>query len=103
MKRAVPEGAVMFGTPFHPLLLGTLGACAVAPPRGPAIVALPPAGRDLAQFQQEDDTCRRYTQRRIGYGWAQQPAEGSAGTRATAAAGNASVPAADPQQGHDIA
>ena len=103
MKRAVPERSEMFGTPFPPLLLGTLGACAVAPPQGRTIVALPPAGEYLTQFQQEDDTCRRYAQRRIGYGLAQQPADGSAGTATTGGAGNASVPAADLQQSYDIA
>jgi hypothetical protein len=104
MKRAVPERSEMFGTTFHPLILGTLapGACAVAPP-GQTIVALPPAGKDLTQFQEEDNTCRGYAQQRIGYGSAQQPADGSAGTGATSGAGNASVPAADLQQHDDIA
>jgi hypothetical protein len=105
MKRAVPERSEMFGTTFHPLLLGTLalGACAVAPPQGPTIVALPPADKDLTQFQQEDNTCRGYAQQRIGYGSTQQPADGSAGTGATGGAGNALVPAAGLQQRYDIA
>jgi hypothetical protein len=105
MKRAVPERSEMFGTTFHLLLLGTLaqGTCAVAPPQGPTIVALPPAGRDLTQSQREDNTCRGYAQQRIGYGSAQQPADGSDGAGATGGAGNASVPAADLQQRYDIA
>lgn len=80
-----------------------LSACAVAPPQGPTIVALPPAGKDLTQFQQEDNTCRGYAQQRIGYGSAQQPADGSAGTAATGGPGNASESAADLQQRYDIA
>ena len=105
MKRAVPERSEMFGTTFHPLLLGTLalGACSVAPPQGPTIVALPPAGKDLTQFLQEDNTCRGYAQQRIGYGSVQQQADESAGTAATGGAGNASVSPVDLQQRYDIA
>ena len=72
-----------------------LGACAVAPPTGPAVLALPPQGKDLAQFQQEDAACRGYAQRQIGYGAAQQAANrnavgsAAAGTVLGAAAGAA--------------
>ena len=31
-----------------------LGGCAVAPPSGPSIVALPRSGETLGQFQQND-------------------------------------------------
>jgi Glycine-zipper domain len=70
-----------------------LGACAVVPPTGPAVLALPPQGKDLAQFQQEDGSCREYAAAQIGYGSpaqaASQSAVGSAalGTALGAAAG----------------
>ena len=74
---------------------GVLGltACAVSPPAGPAVLALPPEGKDLVQFQQEDTGCRGYAQQQIGYGSPQQAANqnalGSAavGTAVGAAAG----------------
>lgn len=72
-----------------------LAACAVALPTGPAVVALPPEGKNLAQFQQEDAGCRGYAQQQIGYGSPQQAANqdaiGSAalGTAVGAAAGAA--------------
>jgi outer membrane lipoprotein SlyB len=37
-----------------------LGGCAVAPPTGPSIVALPRSGQPLEQFQQDDYACRDY-------------------------------------------
>jgi outer membrane lipoprotein SlyB len=37
-----------------------LSACAVAPPSGPRVMALPGAGKDFATFQQEDATCRQF-------------------------------------------
>jgi hypothetical protein len=80
-----------------PLLLGTLvlGACAVVPPDGPTVLVLPPAGKDLAAFQQDDSTCRSYAVQQIGYGAPQQAANQSAigsaalGTVVGAAAGAA--------------
>src|SRR5271166_170859 len=85
-----PERCEMFATRSFPVLLGALalGACAVTPPQGPAVVALPPQGKDLAQFQQEDTTCRGYAQ--------QQLASGSV-------TGTASASAAELQQHYDIA
>jgi hypothetical protein len=43
-------------------VLGTaaLAACAVTPPTGPRIAALPPANKPLQVFQQEDLQCRSY-------------------------------------------
>jgi len=87
----------MFRAKALPLLLGILAltACAVAPPSGSAVVALPPEGKDLARFQQEDTGCRGYAQQQIGYGSPQQAANqnavGSAavGTALGAAAGAA--------------
>ena len=43
--------------------LGTglaLASCAVAPPAGPSVVAVPAQGKDLAVFQHEDAECRTY-------------------------------------------
>jgi hypothetical protein len=79
------------------LLLGTLalGACAIAPPAGPSVLVLPPEGKNLAQFQQEDTSCRGYALQQIGYGSPRQAANGSAigsaaiGTMVGAAAGAA--------------
>src|ERR1700733_6385779 len=87
----------MFQAKSVPLLLGTLvlGACAVAPPTGPTVLVLPPAGKDLAQFQADDGTCRGYAVQQIGYGAPQQAANQSAigsaalGTAVGAAAGAA--------------
>ena len=66
----------MFGTAFFPVILGTIAlcACAVAPPTGPAVVALPPVGKNLAQFQREDTTCRGYAQQQIRFSrwWGQR-------------------------------
>jgi hypothetical protein len=91
----------MFWLKSSPLLLGTivLGACAVAPPAGPTVLALPPAGKDLAQFQGDDTTCRGYAQQQIAYGSAQQAANqstvGSAAiSTAVGAAAGAAVGAA---------
>ncbi len=58
--------------------LGTvlaLGACAVAPPSGPTVMALPAKGENLQAFGQVDASCRDYAARSIGY---RQP--GQAGT-----------------------
>jgi len=43
-----------------------LGACAVPPPAGPSITALPPAGKDFAQFQREDFHCQQVAWHSIG-------------------------------------
>lgn len=70
----------------------SLGACAVAPPSGPSVLALPAKGKDLQTFQAEDMNCRNYAQAQIGGTPAQaanQAAVGSAaiGTGLGAAAG----------------
>jgi hypothetical protein len=52
-----------YGLAVLPLL--ALGACTVAPPSGPSVVAMPGPGKSFAQFQQDDDTCRAYGQSRI--------------------------------------
>jgi hypothetical protein len=87
----------MFLSKSSPLLLSTLvlGACAVAPPSGPTVPALPPAGKDLAQFQRDDSTCRGYAQQQISYGLPQQAANQSAvGSAATGTAVGAAAGAA---------
>lgn len=51
------------------LLLGTclaLSACAVPPPAGPSVMALPGQGKDFAAFQQDDITCRQYAVQQTG-------------------------------------
>lgn len=70
-----------------------LGACAVVPPTGPTVMALPAPGRDLQRFQGEDTYCRNYAFNQIGVSPAvpagQQAAIGSAavGTALGAVAG----------------
>jgi hypothetical protein len=43
-----------------------LGACAVAPPSGPRVMALPGAGKDFGTFQQEDMVCRQFAANQSG-------------------------------------
>ena len=43
-----------------------LSACAVAPPQGPSVMALPPQGKPFSIFQQDDMTCRGYASQSIG-------------------------------------
>ena len=81
-------------TPALAALLGgfLLAGCAVRPPTGPTILAIPPEGKNLAQFQQEEAGCRNYAFNQIGITPAQganQAAVGSAvaGTAIGAAAG----------------
>jgi hypothetical protein len=59
-------------------LLG-LGACAVTPPSGPTVMALPAAGKSLSAFQQDDYYCRGFASQQAGY-----PAPGSSGVGAAA-------------------
>ncbi len=42
------------------LIALALTGCAVVPPTGPTVVALPPSGEPLSKFQQEDYACRDY-------------------------------------------
>jgi hypothetical protein len=48
-------------------LVGAFGltACAVVPPSGPTALVLPPAGKNLERFQQEDANCRTYASSQI--------------------------------------
>ncbi|WNC93213.1 glycine zipper family protein [Paraburkholderia sp. FT54] len=42
------------------LIAAALTGCAVIPPTGPSVVALPPNGKPISVFQQEDYACRDY-------------------------------------------
>jgi hypothetical protein len=55
-----------------------LGACAVAAPSAPTVMALPAQGKPFAQFQQEDFGCRNYAQQQTGGGPTAQQANNSA-------------------------
>ncbi len=44
-----------------------LTACAIPPPTGPSVVALPPKGGDYARFQQQDASCRQNASASTGY------------------------------------
>ncbi len=48
--------------------LGTavLGGCAVAPPTGPDVMALPGSGKTFEAFQADDAACRQYASSEIG-------------------------------------
>lgn len=56
-----------------------LAACAIAPPTGPAVMALPSQGKSLAVFHQEDGYCRNYASARIGGGTAVGTTNAAAG------------------------
>src|SRR3712207_1177615 len=58
----MPSTRAIFG------LVTALGltACAVVPPSGPTVLVLPPEGKNLGRFQQEDATCRTYASSQIG-------------------------------------
>ena len=56
--------------------LGTtlaFACCAVPPPTGPSIVAVPPQGKDLGLFHQEDAQCRAYASAAISTASASSP------------------------------
>jgi hypothetical protein len=55
-----------------------LGACAVAPPQGPSVMALPAQGKSFDAFQQDDATCRGYATQQTGGASAAQAANNSA-------------------------
>ena len=72
-----------------------LGACAVAPPPGPSVMALPGKDKSFADFQQDDMSCRQYASVQTGGTTPAQAANDSAigsaaaGTLLGAAAGAA--------------
>jgi hypothetical protein len=72
-----------------------LAACAVAPPPGPSVMALPKQGGDFARFQGQDAACRNFASAQTGNANPSQAATNSAissavlGTALGAAAGAA--------------
>ncbi len=44
----------------------SLGGCAVAPPTGPTVAAMPGKDKDFASFQADDAACRYYASAQIG-------------------------------------
>jgi len=59
MNRFASVGAAVLGTL-------ALGACVTPPPAGPNITAMPPQGKSLEAFQQDDVACRQYAQAQAG-------------------------------------
>ena len=53
----------ILGLAMLPML--ALGACTVAPPSGPTVVAMPSPGKSWPQFQEDDYNCRGYAQSRV--------------------------------------
>ena len=53
----------IMGLAMLPML--ALGACTVAPPSGPTVVAMPSPGKSWPQFQEDDYNCRGYAQSSI--------------------------------------
>jgi len=53
-------------TPFIALSVLALAGCAVAPPDGPTVMALPAQGKSFEQFQADDGACRQYASQQIG-------------------------------------
>jgi hypothetical protein len=52
-----------------PLVLAvtfSLGACAVPPPTGPLVMALPGQGKNFEAFQQDDAACRQFATQQTG-------------------------------------
>jgi OmpA family protein len=65
-------------------LIGTLalGACAVGPPAGPSVAAMPEKGKSIEAFQQDDAVCRQYAGQTVGYA---SPADAANQTTANSA------------------
>lgn len=62
------------------LLPVALGACAVARPDGPSVLALPGKGRDLASFNAQEANCRTYADAQIGPNEAARGTDAAVGT-----------------------
>jgi hypothetical protein len=54
-----------------------LAGCAAPTPTGPTITAVPPAGKSLTVFQNEDYSCRNYAQQTVAYPAATQNSQGN--------------------------
>lgn len=59
-----------------------LGGCAVQPPTGPTVMALPSAGKSLQNFQRDDYDCRGYAGQATAYQSPGQPGSNPAATGA---------------------
>jgi hypothetical protein len=59
-----------------------LGACAVGPPPGPTVAAVPPKDKSIEAFQQDDAACRQYAGQTVGYA---SPADAANQTTANSA------------------
>jgi hypothetical protein len=55
-----------------------LSACAVPPPQGPSVMALPPSGKSFEAFQSDDAMCRGFASQQTGGASAAQAANNSA-------------------------
>ncbi|PPQ26304.1 glycine zipper family protein [Rhodopila globiformis] len=55
-----------------------LGACAVQPPQGPSVMALPGKGKSFEAFQADDANCRGYARQQTSGASAAQAANNSA-------------------------
>jgi hypothetical protein len=71
-----------------------LTACAVAPPSGPTVMALPGQGKSFQAFQQEDYICRNYAQQQTGVVPAQAATNAAVGSAAIGTALGAAAGAA---------
>jgi len=71
--------------------------CAARPPTGPTVLAVPPEGKALSQFQQEEANCRNHAFNQIGI----SPAEGA--NRSAVGANNAQTSSRGLQARYDMA
>jgi len=72
-RTAAPTHAARWAWRLVPLCGAlALGACTVAPPTGPSVMALPGRDKSFGAFRQDDAVCRDYADQQIGYG---RPAE----------------------------
>jgi len=69
----------VLGLALLPLL--ALGACTVAPPTGPSVVAMPGPGKSWDQFQQDQAFCEQYAQSQMP-----QPGQAEAASQQNSAA-----------------
>lgn len=73
-------------------ILAALAGCAIAPPTGPSIVALPNRGEPLATFQKDDYECRNYAYSVINpKGASQEATNGVVNSAAIGTLGGAAV------------
>ncbi len=83
-----------------------VAGCAVRPPTGPTVLAVPPEGKALSQFQQEEANCRNHAFNQIGVTPTQagnQSLAGSAVAGSAIRASNAQTSSYDLQARYDLA